>query len=100
MSEGRTFPVLFGYHPEREEWRAAGCPRSVPWPFLEPHEARARTNHSQTLERLAQRGGLGPEEVLAIVRDKGLRYVLELAKLPKPQVVAELIAELERWRNA
>ena len=43
----------------------------VPWEMLAPHEAQAQRNHGgQSLERLAQRGGLDPCEALAILDDK------------------------------
>jgi hypothetical protein len=45
---------------------------SVPWALLAPHEKQAHTNHGQTLERLAERGGLGIHEMVAII--EGLRY--------------------------
>jgi hypothetical protein len=35
--------------------------------MLAPHEEQARRNHSQTLQRLAERGGLGPNEMLAVM---------------------------------
>lgn len=38
-------------------------PRSVPWSFVEKFRAQAEDNHDQTLERLAERGGLAPEEL-------------------------------------
>lgn len=40
----------------------------IPWTLL--NERRAEINHSQTLERLAQRGGLAPCEVAAIILDR------------------------------
>lgn len=47
-------------------------PRSVPWSFVERFRARAERNHSQTLERLAERGGLAPEEMWLAAHDHGL----------------------------
>ena len=38
-------------------------PREVPWSFVETFRAQAERNHGQTLERLAERGGLCPEEM-------------------------------------
>jgi hypothetical protein len=35
-----------------------------------PHEAQAYANHGQSLERLAQRGGLSPAEALAVVEGR------------------------------
>jgi len=40
---------------------------SVPWSVMAPHESMANVNHGQTLERLAERGGLSPGEAWAVV---------------------------------
>lgn len=42
-----------------------GQPKSVPWHLVEPHRKQAEKNHSQTLERLAERGGLSWAELFA-----------------------------------
>lgn len=56
---GREFmPIL--QHPEFR----------LPWALIAPHEAQARTNHYQSLERLAQRGGLSFCEAAAILEDR------------------------------
>lgn len=61
----RQFPILLA-HRRRGEWSRR---TTVPWSFLEPHEAQAQYNHGgQSLARLAERGGLGPSEMLAIVK--------------------------------
>ena len=44
-----------------------GCPPYVLWGAL--NEDRARRNHGQSLERLNQRGGLSPREIVANVLD-------------------------------
>jgi hypothetical protein len=72
----RTFPILLTYEDRR---RGVSCPSSVPWKLVEPHRAQAMKNHSQTLERLAERGGLGPEELRAVVEGRGLRELLNAA---------------------
>lgn len=68
----RMFPVLWQSLSWREtaELEALGCPRAVPWRLLEPHARQAMLNHDQTLERLAQRGGLSPEEMICVLRDE------------------------------
>lgn len=38
-------------------------PQSVPWDFVEKFRKQAEYNHGQTLERLAERSGLSPEEM-------------------------------------
>lgn len=48
------------------------CPRSVPWEKIAPYEKQACGNHSQTLQRLAERGGLSPGEIRCAVEEKGL----------------------------
>lgn len=42
----------------------------LPWALIAPHEAQARTNHYQSLERLAHRGGLSFCEAAAILEDR------------------------------
>jgi hypothetical protein len=44
----------------------------IPFAMLVPHEAQALKNHSQTLERLAQRGGLAHSEAIDIL--EGLKW--------------------------
>lgn len=46
---------------------------SVPLTFVLPHEQQARKNHSQTLRRLAERGGLDPTELAAVLEDREWR---------------------------
>jgi len=61
MSNEKRFPVLNQQHCRPEHRKK--MPRSVPWDFVEQFCAQAEENHDQTLERLAQRGGLAPEEM-------------------------------------
>lgn len=67
----RTFPVLLG-HRDEEKRGPPECPRSVPWSFIEPGRVQAERNHGQTLERLAERGGLGPGEIRCALEGKKL----------------------------
>lgn len=69
MSE-RRFPVLNQQHCRRSEQKT--MPRSVPWEFAERFRVRAEANHGQTLERLAERGGLAPEEMWLAAHGHGL----------------------------
>lgn len=64
-STNKQFRVL-GHLPD---W----CPRYIPWSFVAPYEAQALKNHSQSLERLHERGGLSPEELYAVVNGVDLR---------------------------
>ena len=45
----------------------------IPWEMIAPHAATAMRNHDQTLERLAQRGGLCPMEAVAVLQDMPYR---------------------------
>lgn len=58
----RRFPVLRGQSDLSRDVRAR-WPRSVPWSFVEAFREQAEANHDQTLERLAERGGLAPDEM-------------------------------------
>lgn len=46
------------------------CPRFIDFAIVEPHRNQATRNHSQTLERLHQRGGLDPRELIAVLEDR------------------------------
>jgi hypothetical protein len=46
---------------------------SIPWKAIAPHERQADRNHRQTLERLAQRGGLSWCEACAVMEDRPWR---------------------------
>lgn len=61
----REFPILYTYKDGvKKEW-----PRSIPWRFVEPHREQADVNHAQTLEALSERGGLSPDELIAVLLD-------------------------------
>lgn len=97
----RMFPVLDGGH--HAEYRRLGMPREVPWRLLAPHEEQAKRNHNQTLERLAERGGLGPVEMRAIVEGKrsSLRVKRRVQNWPKkgPTPPFARIAGIRRIRR-
>ncbi len=95
MTHERQFPILRGFGPERDKLVRLGCPRSVPWVLVAPHEKQARLNHDQTLERLAQRGGLSPSELVAVVRGEGLRTVLARSDEDSVPMLLELLRQEE-----
>ena len=47
------------------------------WAIIEPHREQAMKNHGQTLERLRERGGLGPCEAVAILEDRRWRRMFQ-----------------------
>jgi hypothetical protein len=72
-----SFPIMMsGYSGDLKETygRLVGpIFMNVPWQLLAPHESQALRNHSQTLKRLAERGGLAPCEAVAILEDRPWR---------------------------
>lgn len=81
----RTFPIMKG-------------PR-IPWRAIAPFEEQARRNHSQSLERLAERGGLSPCEAVAIMENRewhrmdaaaALKRLNELTSVPTDEKIIEL----------
>lgn len=70
-------------------FRIMGGP-SVPWRLVEPYEDNAKANHDQTLERLNERGGLGPGELWCIVHGKRWRE-----QPPEDEALAWLTAWLK-----
>ena len=92
----RVFPVLWQCsREETEELKRLGCPRFVPWPLVAPHEAQAKWNHDQTLQRLSERGGLSPAELVAILEGKTLR---EIRGLTDPAAVPRLLELIAAYR--
>lgn len=67
-----TFPVLWqGSREYQEELARLACPRTIPWWLVKQHETQAMRNHGgQSLARLAERGGLGPDELCAVLEDR------------------------------
>lgn len=70
------FPILASTTQQERDYRAAGIPTAVPWSLVAPHERQALLNHDQTLARLADRGGLSPSELMAVLEDRDFRPLL------------------------
>lgn len=93
----RRFPLIWPWR--REEERAlvaAGCPRTVAWSLIAPHEAQAQSNHGQSLEQLAARGGLSPAEALAVLTDRAWRDSVHDDARAVPQLLQLIIAHEAR----
>ena len=69
MSE-RQFPIQVC--DTRRHTHAVRAPRRIPWGIVEPGREQAMRNHDQTLERLAERGGLTPGELRCAIEGKKL----------------------------
>lgn len=46
----------------------------IPYDVIKPHEEQAMKNHGQTLDRLAERGGLGWSEAYAVLTDSKIPF--------------------------
>lgn len=67
----RRFPVMRPYA-ERRKLGEDYLPRDIPWSVVAPFAQRAVKNHDQTLERLAERGGLSAYELRCLLSDEDL----------------------------
>jgi hypothetical protein len=45
---------------------------SIPWAMIEPHEAQAKKNHDQSIQELAERGGLDTYEACCVLEGRNL----------------------------
>jgi len=93
--QNARFPIMYvtGRRGERSPvW--VGCPDDLPWSTVESHEEQAMSNHSQTLACLADRGGLSPCELFAVLHDR--RW--QRAPLPENEL-AEWIKSLGESRE-
>ena len=67
------FPILIS---PQDRLDYPSWPRTIPWKLIAPHAKQAYENHGQTLERLAERGGLGVVEAWAVLLDLPLVKVI------------------------
>jgi len=92
-----TFPIMTDPHRglglSRHE-EVPPCPKSIPWDMIGPHNEQALRNHSQTLTRLKERGGLAPCEAVAVLEDRKWK------KMPAVTSCARLIELLELFKAA
>lgn len=67
----KQFPLLKTSSQRREypDW-----PDGIPWAMIREHARQAIANHGQSLERLAERGGLSPLEMMCVLLGKELGY--------------------------
>lgn len=74
--------------------------KRVPWEAVEPHEAQAQKNHSQSLKRLAERGGLGIEELLYVLTDRPFPTLISKASTKRDAAYRfEIMRELYRFEK-
>lgn len=63
-AQARMYPVNVSFR------SPANAPTSVPWDWIARFSGQCKINHYQTLEHLAERGGLSPQEMWAVVHGK------------------------------
>lgn len=69
----------------------------IPWRVIAPHEAQAQRNHGQSLQRLAERGGLCWSETWGVLTGVGWsRLPRNQEAQCKAEVLAIVRAGLER----
>jgi hypothetical protein len=92
-----TFPVLLQENRTLErEIYAMGCPKSVPWDFIASHREQCHKNHDQSPERLAERGGLSPQEMIAVVTGQRM---WDVVRLSYKVAIPELLRLIGEWKR-
>lgn len=97
QEEDVLFPIMFpGYRSELyDALRKIKGPiySSIPWAMIAAHERQAQHNHSQTVSRLAERGGLSACEAVAVLQDRDYRRMTDQSAYA---TLAELVAAWNR----
>ncbi len=68
----------------------------IPWEIISPHERQAERNHGQSLLRLAERGGLGPDEAVAILEDRRWHKMNEISAINRLSELANH-GRMRKW---
>jgi len=63
----------------------------IPLDVAKSHEKQAIINHGQTLERLAERGGLDWVEMLFVLEDKNYDFHTKLTEMSARTKVLEMV---------
>lgn len=99
MADARMFPILrtsYKLAGHVSAARAAGLGQitiAIPWDVMAPHARQAWENHSQTLDRLAERGGLSLCEAVAVLEN---RRWCKMDQVDAERRLAEIIAALNK----
>lgn len=102
----KRFPVLLDYYTSKDLAASETvCLSSVPWGFMIQFERTARQFHNQSLERLAERGGLSPNEIVVIITNSHdwirvpVRTAVDFLKQRVAEYEGKSDAELVRLRR-
>jgi hypothetical protein len=96
MCHEHSFPLLFPI--QLFLYEGFGLPPFVAWELVRPHDRQAIENHGQTLARLAERAGLSPKELLAVITRKP--YWSEIDRLSRQQVADRLLSLIAEWQRS
>lgn len=73
----KQFPILIDFR-----GTPGPCPSSIPWEAIAPYDAQAQINHGgQSLERLAERGGLSAAEAFLVMHGRKWDYKQDVQQL-------------------
>ena len=76
------------------------APQSIPYWIVEQHEAQARRNHYQTVQRLKERQGCSWRELLAILTDRSYQDVPALSNSAAMVEVVSLVGKADpEWKE-
>ena len=75
----RRFPIM-------ESDPKNGHRASIPWEIIEAHAAQVKSNHGQSLDQLAMRGGLSWAEALCALHDSPLSKIISDEPMAKSLV--------------
>ena len=87
-----VMPVLMSIRSKRYLSREP----AIPWAMISPYETQAHKNHSQSLEELARRGGLGALEALWILDEAGW----DSSRMEEHVAMVELERRIDDWYRA
>ena len=91
----KQFPIMIGYRGTQ-----GPCPSSIPWDAIAPYEGQAQNNHCQSLEHLASRGGLGPEEAYAVMNGMSIMEMFNIDGGKACAFLNEIVVGRKAIRNA
>lgn len=94
MTERRTFPLIMR-NDKGQPVKAA-----VAWEVAELGRRQAMKNHGQTLERLAERGGLSPFEMACALAGSDLFHGIKPSREQAMIMLAGAAHALDRLREA
>ena len=98
------FPIMVPepVRPFFQKLRQAGVPCALvglSWSIIGPHERQAQINHDQTLQRLAERGGLSPAEALAVLENRSVRSQGNRGDLDEVEATRQLMVWVKAWQS-